>query len=261
MDAVEQLLDIMATLRDRERGCAWDLQQDFDSIAPYTVEEAFEVAEAIAARDWSELREELGDLLLQVVFHAQMAQEQALFSFADVVDTLNDKLRRRHPHVFGQTRTDSVAEIKANWEAIKATERADKGRDQTSVLDGVPLGLPALQVARKLQKKAASIGFDWPDALSVWSQVEAEMVELEQALKCGEQRAIEDELGDVLFTLVNLSRHLQLDSEQALRRATQKFRQRFHWMEQHGELSALAADQLEMLWRQAKQALQSDPRS
>lgn len=255
MDGVEQLLGIMARLRDGERGCAWDLQQDFDTIAPYTVEEAFEVAEAIAARDWPELREELGDLLLQVVFHAQMAREQGLFAFADVVATLNDKLVRRHPHVFGDQHSDDVAEIKANWEAIKTAERADKGRAHGSVLEGVPAGLPALQVAKKVQKKAATVGFDWADATAVWPQVRAEVTELEQALQSGKRAAIEEEFGDVLFTLVNLSRHVKLDAEQALRRATQKFRQRFQWMEQHGDLVLLSADELEALWRQAKVAL------
>jgi ATP diphosphatase len=264
-ELVEQLVDIMARLRDPESGCAWDLQQTFDTIVPYTVEEAYEVADAVAAQDWPELREELGDLLLQVVFHSRMAQEQQLFDLADVVSTLNEKLLRRHPHVFGEqaqvsSDSTSIEQIKQTWEQIKSTERHQKGRPHDSALDGVPSGLPALQRATKLQKKAAKVGFDWPDARAVWPQVGAEMDELEQAFVSGERDAIEEELGDVLFTLVNFSRHVKLDADMALRRSAEKFQKRFHDMEQQARdagqtLASLDEDALEALWRSAKERL------
>lgn len=254
MDSVQALLTIMATLRDPQRGCAWDLKQNFDTIAPYTVEEAFEVAEAIAARDWPELQEELGDLLLQVVFHSRMAEEAGLFAFADVVQTLNDKLVRRHPHVFGDQATQDVGEIKQAWEQIKRDERARKGRSHQSALDGVPAGLPALQRAVKLQKKAATVGFDWPDAGAVLPQVQAELDELVAAMATQDQSHIEEELGDLLFTVVNLARKLKLDPDMALRRASDKFSRRFRHMEAEATLAGLDSDTLETLWRQAKQA-------
>lgn len=254
---MDRLLAIMARLRDPESGCPWDREQTFDSIVPYTVEEAFEVAEAVAERDWNELREELGDLLLQVVFHSRMAEEESLFDFDAVVVTLCDKLERRHPHVFGEQSTDSIDEIKTAWEEIKQAERDAKGRTHVSVLDGVPAGLPALQRARKLQKKASRVGFDWPDAESVIPQVNAELEELQEAMVSGEHDAVEDEFGDVLFTLVNLSRHLKVDPELALRRASAKFSTRFRDMEHQAEASGanlndLPVDELESLWRRAK---------
>ncbi|MDF1630191.1 MAG: nucleoside triphosphate pyrophosphohydrolase [Alcanivoracaceae bacterium] len=252
MSAIDELLTIMATLRDPERGCAWDLKQNFDTIAPYTVEEAFEVAQAIAERDWPELREELGDLLLQVVFHARMAEEQALFCFADVVATLNDKLVRRHPHVFGETATSDVAEIKQVWEQIKQSERAGKGRHHNSALDGVPDGLPALQRAAKIQKKAAVVGFDWTDAAAVFPQVQSELDELAEAMASSDRGHIEEELGDLLFSVVNLARKLKLDPDLTLRRASDKFSRRFRHMEGLADLASLDNDALEDLWRQAK---------
>lgn len=262
MTPIDTLLEIMARLRDPKGGCAWDRQQTFDTIAPYTVEEAFEVADAIAARDWPELREELGDLLLQVVFHARMAQEQGLFSFTDVVTTLNEKLVRRHPHVFdsGAASSTDIASIKAAWEQIKTAERNAKGRDHSSQLDGVPAGLPALQQATTLQKKAAHVGFDWPDAFSVLPQVRAELDELAAAMTAGDVQHIEEELGDVLFTAVNLSRHLRVDPDLALRRASHKFRSRFMDMERQASssgqtLSSLDAAALEELWCRAKRNL------
>lgn len=261
MSAIDELLTIMATLRDPQRGCAWDLQQNFDTIVPYTIEEAFEVADAVAARDWPEFREELGDLLLQVVFHARMAEEQGLFDFRDVVQVLNEKLVRRHPHVFGDDGADSsVAGIKQAWERIKADERARKGRDHASALDGVPAGLPALQQATKLQKKAAKVGFDWADAAAVLPQVDAELAELHDALRAGDRAHVEEEFGDVLFTLVNLSRHLKVDADLALRRASAKFRRRFVEMERQAAergdtLQGLDEAALEALWCAAKQSL------
>ncbi|KAF0804653.1 nucleotide pyrophosphohydrolase [Alcanivorax xiamenensis] len=252
--AIAQLLDIMARLRDPDGGCPWDLKQNFDTIAPYTIEEAFEVAEAIARRDYGELKEELGDLLLQVVFHSQMAREAALFDFEQVARTLSEKMIRRHPHVFGTDPAADEQAVKVNWEAIKAEERRAKGREHDSALDGVPAGLPALQRATKLQKKAAKVGFDWPGPAPVRAQVEAEWAELDQALDGDHIDAVEDEFGDVLFSLINLARHLKLDPEQALRRANAKFERRFRYMEtaSPSSLDGLSTDQLERLWRQAK---------
>ena len=256
-NAIEELLAIMARLRDPDNGCPWDLQQDFASIAPYTIEEAFEVAEAIASDDMHELRDELGDLLLQVVFHARMAEEQGSFAFADVVRAISDKMIRRHPHVFADQQGASMTEIKDTWESIKAAERKSKGQEHASQLDGVPQGLPALQRAAKLQKKASRVGFDWPEAGQVLAQVRAELDELEQAMANGEQAAIEDELGDVLFSVVNLSRHLRCDAEMALRGASGKFSSRFRLMEraaaEAGETLADMDDAaLEELWQKAK---------
>ena len=252
--AVSELLSIMARLRDPHGGCPWDLKQDFDSIVPYTVEEAFEVAEAVARRDYPELKEELGDLLLQVVFHSQMAREKGLFDFGEVVAVLNEKMVRRHPHVFGEQTAEDEQAVKVNWEAIKARERARKGREHASALDGVPEGLPALQRAHKLQKKASKVGFDWRAMAPVRAHLDSELEELDQALASGERDAIEDEFGDVLFTLVNLARHLKLDPDLALRRASDKFEGRFRQGEQlaGAPLSGFDDDRLDALWRQAK---------
>ena len=256
-NSIEEMLAVMARLRDPETGCPWDLQQTFSSIAPYTIEEAFEVADAIAAGDHEGLRDELGDLLLQVIFHARMAEEQGLFDFDDVTRGLIDKMVRRHPHVFGDRQGASLAEIKDTWEATKASEQAQRGTPRESQLDGVPAGLPALQRAAKVQKKAARVGFDWPQAAPVLAQVRAELDELEAAMVAGHQDAIVDELGDVLFTVVNLSRHVRADGEQALRGATHKFERRFRAMEalaaaDDTTLAALDIDRLEALWHAAK---------
>lgn len=254
---IEQLVSIMARLRHLEEGCPWDLQQDFSTIVPYTIEEAFEVAEAIARGDRADLCDELGDLLFQVVFHARLAEEEGSFVFADVVNAINDKMIRRHPHVFGDQQGASLDEIHATWESTKTEEQRQKGQQRHSALDGVPEGLPALQRASKIQKKAASVGFDWPETPPVLAQVRAELDELEAAMASGQADATEDELGDVLFSVVNLARHLKSDPDGALRRASNKFERRFRRME------TLAADQsctlsgqdtaaLEALWRQAK---------
>ena len=265
MSAMDELLAIMARLRDPDTGCAWDLKQTFDTIAPYTVEEAFEVAEAIAEQDWPELREELGDLLLQVVFHSRMAEEQGLFDFRQVVEVLNDKLVRRHPHVFGDKRGASIDEIKQTWELIKAREREAKGRDHASALDGVPSGLPALQQAAKLQKKASKVGFDWQHHDGVLAQLEAEIAELREALAAGDRAGIEDEMGDVLFSVINLSRHLKLDADLALRRASAKFVRRFQQVEAIAlERGMTMAEQdeatLDSLWQEAKRRLRAPGR-
>lgn len=252
--AIAELLAIMARLRDPDGGCPWDLKQTFDTVVPYTVEEAFEVAEAVARRDYPELREELGDLLLQVVFHSQMAREQGLFDFAEVVAVLNEKMVRRHPHVFGDEGAADAEAVKVNWEVIKAGERARKGREHDSVLDGVPEGLPALQRAHKLQKKASKVGFDWRQPAPVRDQVGLELAELDRALEEGDRDAIEDELGDVFFTLVNLARHLKLDPDLALRRASDKFERRFRRVERLADAPLSDYDEagLDALWRQAK---------
>ncbi|MBM7334204.1 MAG: nucleoside triphosphate pyrophosphohydrolase [Alcanivorax sp.] len=255
--AIAELLSIMARLRDPDGGCPWDLKQTFDTVVPYTIEEAFEVAEAVARRDYPELREELGDLLLQVVFHSQMAREQGLFDFAEVVAVLNEKMVRRHPHVFGEVEAADESAVKVNWEAIKADERARKGREHHSAVDGVPDGLPALQRACKLQKKASKVGFDWRQAGPVREQVGLELAELDQALLEGDRDAIEDELGDVFFTLVNLARHLKLDPDLALRRASDKFEQRFRQVEALADAPLSDYDEaaLDGLWREAKKRL------
>lgn len=255
--AIAELLSIMARLRDPDGGCPWDLKQTFDTVVPYTIEEAFEVAEAVARRDYPELREELGDLLLQVVFHSQMAREQGLFDFAEVVAVLNEKMVRRHPHVFGEVEAADESTVKVNWEAIKADERARKGREHHSAVDGVPDGLPALQRACKLQKKASKVGFDWRQAGPVREQVGLELAELDQALLEGDRDAIEDELGDVFFTLVNLARHLKLDPDLALRRASDKFEQRFRQVEALADAPLSDYDEaaLDGLWREAKKRL------
>ncbi len=258
---VERLLDIMARLRHPNHGCAWDLEQTFASIAPYTIEEAYEVADAVSRDDMAALREELGDLLLQVVFHAQMAREAGQFSFNDVADTVADKMVARHPHVFGDADARTAAAVAERWEKLKEKERATKGTG--GVLEGVALGLPALMRAHKLQSRAARVGFDWPDAVPVFAKVAEEIAELEQAVKTGAPEAVEDEIGDLLFSVVNLARHLKVDPEIALRKGNAKFERRFRHIE-----TALAAEgqspktvppaRLEELWHAAKAAETQD---
>lgn len=229
----EDLLELMARLRDPQVGCPWDRRQTFVSIAPYTLEEAYEVLEAIERGQPAELQEELGDLLFQVIFHARMAEEAGWFDANDVVRGLVAKMVRRHPHVFGEARLTDEASLRAVWEEQKRFERAEKGAQdaQQSALDGVALALPALMRAIKLQKRAAHEGFDWPDASAVWPKIEEELVELREAMVSGEKRQIEEELGDVLFALTNLARKLGLDPEVALRASNAKFERRFRGME------------------------------
>ncbi|WP_288939504.1 nucleoside triphosphate pyrophosphohydrolase [uncultured Roseovarius sp.] len=253
-----RLLEIMRRLRDPDSGCPWDIEQDFGTIAPYTIEEAYEVADAIERADWDELRGELGDLLLQVVFHAQIADDRGLFAFDDVANTIADKMVARHPHVFGDESRDKSAEQQTrDWEAIKAAERADKA--QTGVLDGVAVGLPALLRALKLQKRAARIGFDWPETTQVLDKIAEESVELVEAAETLPQDKIEEEMGDLLFVMANLARHLKVDPEAALRRANAKFTRRFarieDWLAEAGktpEQSDLA--EMDALWNRAKAA-------
>lgn len=256
---IKQLLHVMARLRDPDGGCPWDLQQNFDTIAPYTVEEAHEVAEAIARDDRSELKDELGDLLLQVVFHARMAEEEGSFDFQDVAQASHDKMVRRHPHVFGAARSETPEQVKQDWESIKAAERAEKGEERESHLDGVPQGLPPLQRAARIQKKAAKVGFDWTHPDDVVEQVHSELQELKDALAGTDQARIDEEFGDVLFTLVNLARHSRVDAGQSLRRASEKFSRRFRTMEKLARadgrnLDDLSWDELETLWQAAKRA-------
>lgn len=255
---IEALLDIMAKLRDPDGGCPWDLEQDFASIAPYTIEEAYEVADAIERGDMDDLKDELGDLLLQVVFHAQMAKEEGRFDFSDVVRAICEKMTRRHPHVFGDEEQRSAGAVKGRWEEIKAEEKAEKGKAPASILDDVPLALPALARAIKLQNRAARVGFDWPDTSLVIDKLNEEMLELSaEVAKGGDPDRLEDEMGDLLFVYANLARHMKVDPEAALRRANAKFRRRFGRIEEK-----LAADgrrpedstleEMDALWDEAK---------
>ncbi|MFC3167607.1 MULTISPECIES: nucleoside triphosphate pyrophosphohydrolase [Paracoccus] len=255
---IARLIDIMAQLRDPRTGCPWDIEQDFASIAPYTIEEAHEVADAIERQAWGELPGELGDLLLQVVFHAQMASESGLFDFADCAAAISDKLVFRHPHVFGTENRDKSAEQQVkDWEAIKAVERA--GKAERGTLDGVAMGLPALTRAIKLQNRAARVGFDWPGATEVLDKIAEETAELVEARDSLGPEALEEEFGDLLFVMANLARHLKVDPEQALRRANAKFTRRFQAIEaalaergRRPEDSDLA--EMDRLWDQAKAA-------
>lgn len=230
MEALNRLLALMARLRDPDHGCAWDLRQDFASIAPYTVEEAYEVADAIARTDLDALRDELGDLLLQVVFHAQMANEQGAFDFAAVAQGIGDKLVRRHPHVFAGAHYTTDAERSAAWEAIKAAERAGRDAD-ASALAGVARALPALARAGKLQQRAARVGFDWPDLPPVLAKLREELGELERAIESGDRVHAREELGDLLFVAANVARHLNVGAEAVLAAANDKFERRFRAME------------------------------
>lgn len=267
------LLEIMRRLRTPKTGCPWDLEQSFETIAPYTLEEAYEVADAIARSDMADLREELGDLLLQVVYHAQMAEEQSAFDFGDVVEGITAKMIRRHPHVFGDEAARSAGVAKGFWERAKAAEKAEKaGTDpgkgepgRASLLADVPVALPALTRAIKLQRKAAAVGFDWPSLEPVMAKMKEELVELEAAIAADKKAKVEEEFGDLLFVLANVARHLEIDPESALRAANEKFVRRFRYIEE-----ALAArgkqptdsslEEMDALWNEAKEA-ESDSRS
>ena len=253
--SMERLIEIMAALRDPGRGCPWDLEQDFASIAPYTLEEAYEVADAIDRGDLDDLREELGDLLLQVVFHAQMARERGAFGFDEVAAGICEKLVRRHPHVFGDATVTSASEQTRAWEAIKAAEKAGRQAGQ-GLLDDVPLALPALTRAEKFGKRAARIGFDWPDASGPRAKVDEELAELDAVVaQGGPKDALEAELGDLLFAVANLARHHGLAPEEALRKANARFARRFRHVERRrSEAGGAPAglDQLEAWWQEAK---------
>ncbi len=263
---LDDLLHLMARLRDPQYGCPWDLKQNYASIVPHTIEEAYEVADAIERGDFEHLQGELGDLLFQVVYYSQLAREEGRFEFDGVVDGITRKLIRRHPHVFPtgelyapvDTPSLSEAQVKSRWEEIKAEERAEKSQpEQLSLLDDVPAALPALSRAAKLQKRAATVGFDWPAALPVLDKVREELDEVLQAMADGDADALEDEVGDLLFAAVNLARHLKQDPEHALRRANRKFERRFRFIEQALRDSGRSIedcnlDELDALWGEAK---------
>lgn len=260
LQPIDRLIAIMARLRDREHGCPWDVEQTFASIAPYTVEEAYEVADAIERGDLADLKDELGDLLLQVVFHARMAQEQGVFDFDDVACAINDKMVRRHPHVFGTETYGSLAEQKKGWDALKAAERAQrngqKGR-AASLLDDVPVGLPALSRAVKLSKRAAGVGFVWPSAKEVLDKLHEEVEELEAEIAAGDIEKARQEMGDVLFVVANLARTLDVDPEDALRATNAKFGRRFRHIEarlaERGKTPEQSdLEEMDGLWDEAK---------
>jgi ATP diphosphatase len=264
---IARLIEIMAALRTPGSGCPWDLEQNFATIAPYTIEEAYEVADAISRGDRDDLKDELGDLLLQVVFHARMAQEQGAFAFPDVVQAITEKLIRRHPHVFGDKRGLDTGEVNVQWDAIKAQERAAKAAKANAApaprrdgaLSGVPAGLPALTRALKLQQKAGKVGFDWNDPKAVLAKIREETQEIEAELESGKRDEIKAEIGDLMFAVVNLARHLDVDTEAALRTTNLKFERRFASIE-----DALAArgktpedatlEEMDALWNDAKAA-------
>jgi len=255
---IDRLLSVMARLRDPDAGCPWDREQNFATIAPYTIEEAYEVGDAIERGDMAGLKDELGDLLLQVVFHARMAEEENLFAFDDVAAAIADKMVRRHPHVFGDAEIASVAAQNEAWEAHKAAERqaqANARGEADSVLDGVALALPALLRAAKISKRAARIGFDWPDARAVLPKIAEEIAELEHEMAQGAPRAaLEEEMGDLLFAVANLARKLDLEPETALRHATAKFEHRFRQVEALATTRRIGRDieALEALWAEVK---------
>ena len=254
---IGRLLEIMAALRTPQSGCPWDLAQNFATIAPYTIEEAYEVADAIARDDLTDLKDELGDLLLQVVFHARMAQEQRAFDFGDVVQSITEKLIRRHPHVFGDERSPTPQAVEGLWERIKAQEKVSRGRSQAEgALAGVPVALPALTRALKLQAKAGKVGFDWNDPRAVLAKIREEADEIEAALD-GEPASAAAEIGDLLFAAVNLARHLNADPEALLRQTNRKFERRFAAIERalaaHGRTPQDASlAEMDALWDEAK---------
>ena len=256
MSEIGRLLDLMARLRDPNSGCPWDLAQTFNSIVPHTLEEAYEVADAIARGDMIELKDELGDLLFQIVFYAQMAREAGDFEFADVVNSIVEKMIRRHPHVFGSVRYVDADELSSAWEEIKTRERGED--NSASILDGVALALPALNRAFKLQRRAARIGFDWSELGPVIAKVEEELSEIKQELSDDiEAERVAEEIGDLLFACTNLARHLNVDPEAALRAANAKFEKRFRrietWLKSSGTtLEQASLEDMDMLWERAK---------
>lgn len=254
-EKIDALLNVMAKLRSPAGGCPWDLEQTFKTIAPYTIEEAYEVADAIEREDMTALKDELGDLLFQTVFHTQMAKEEGLFTFGDVAEAISDKMIRRHPHVFGDAEMRSADEQTDAWEKQKAEERAAKGAE--SLLADVPAGLPGLTRAVKLQKRAGRVGFDWKRAGDVLGKIAEETQELRDAMQSGDRAEIEEEFGDLLFVLANLSRHLKVDPEAALRSANEKFIRRFKHIETtlktNGRaLEEASLEEMETIWNEAK---------
>lgn len=256
---IDCLRDIMKRLRNPVNGCPWDIEQDFQSLTPYAIEEAYEVADAVARNDMENFKEELGDLLLQVVFQAQMATEQGLFSFDDVAQGIADKMVSRHPHVFGDANAKTTGAVLQQWDEIKELEKASKAQKSNSILDDVPIALPALTRAQKIQKKAAKTGFDWPDAQQVFDKIEEEISELKQEIiNQSSSNNIEEEFGDLLFAFVNLGRKLDLDCETALTKCNQKFYRRFSGIEKsvrnlNKEMNDFSLFELEEFWVTEKQ--------
>ncbi len=261
MQAMQQLLEIMARLRDPDGGCPWDRRQTYSSIVPYTLEEAYEVADSIQRGDMRELRDELGDLLFQIVFYSQIAREEGHFDFNAVAQGICDKMLRRHPHVFGDAEYHDEQQLRHAWEQKKADERAQcSSSENPSQMDGVARALPALIRAEKLQKRAARVGFDWPDASGAVDKVHEELDEVQAEMEQGEQAPLQDELGDLLFAMVNLVRLLGMDAEQTLSRANEKFERRFRAMEQtlhaagHADLHELSLEKLDAAWESVKRS-------
>ncbi len=257
MSSIQKLLDLMAHLRDPEKGCEWDLKQDFHSLRSHTIEEAYEVVDAIQRNDIDGLKDELGDLLLQVIFFCQIAQESDQFDFNQVVDNLSDKLIRRHPYIFGESVNSTQQQREQAWEKVKSEERRRKSTSNESRLEGIPQSFPALVQATKIQKRAANAGFDWTEIEPVIAKINEELEEVAEARIQGNQDDIEDEIGDVLFAVVNLARHSKVDAETALRRACIKFTKRFQYIETHLEetgrvMEETALDDLDKIWDQAK---------
>jgi MazG family protein len=253
----QKLVEIMARLR-APGGCPWDREQTFDSIKPYTLEETYEVLDAIDRREWGELAEELGDFMLQAVFYAQMAAEEKLFAIEDALDAINAKLIRRHPHVFGEQSADTAGDVLRIWGKVKAAEKKDKGREQDSLLAPVPHALPALVEAQQISSRAAGAGFDWENAEQVIEKLHEELAELAEARRAASHDEMENEIGDLLFVLVNLARFAKVDPEQALRRTNRKFRKRFAYIEQKlaergRKLEDSNIGEMEALWQEAKQ--------
>src|SRR5271157_2979915 len=252
----QKLVGIMARLRAPD-GCPWDREQTFDSIKPYTLEETYEVLDAIERREWKELAEELGDFLLQAVFYAQMGSEQGLFRIEDALDAIHEKLIRRHPHVFGEESAETAGDVKRIWGEVKAAEKKDQGREEAGLLDPVPRALPALVEAQQIASRAAAVGFDWENPEQVLDKLHEELAEFDQARRNASPEQLEDELGDLLFVLVNLARFVKVDPEQALRRTNAKFRERFGYIERKlAERGRKPADsnieEMETLWQEAK---------
>ena len=257
MASIDELLKVMARLRDPNGGCPWDLEQDFASLAPYAIEEAFEVQDAIAKGDMDNFREELGDLLLQVVFQSEMARQAGIFTFDDVAKGIADKMISRHPHVFGEAQAGTADAVLAQWDDIKAKEKATRPSSSESILDDVPVNFPALMRAQKLQKKAAKVGFDWPDAQQVFEKIEEEITELKHAIKENSLSNTEEEFGDLLFAFVNLGRKLGVDCETALTKCNQKFYRRFKGIENEVKsksknMKDCSLEELEAIWVQQK---------
>lgn len=257
LKGINKLKRIMQILRDPQHGCPWDVKQTYDSIVPHTIEEVYEVVEAIEKKDFANLKEELGDLLLQIVFYAQIADEEKRFDFDDIAQAISDKLVERHPHVFANEFYEDEETFYRAWEEKKQIEREKKAKGKASLLDDIPAALPELKRAQKIQKRVAKVGFDWPSIKHVWDKINEECQEVRQAEKNQHKPALEEEIGDLFFALVNLSRHHKIDADLALRKANQKFEKRFRWLEESASssLADMPLREMDELWDKAKQAL------